>query len=350
MEKDIDLLILNNCPAFYKINLYNEIALKKKIFVIFIGYYDQVVIDEDFKNNIKFPYVVLNETSLSQRNIFRSFRKLRNVMKGLNYKRIIYGGYIDPEFILTSFLTPKSKNILQTESAGETKLSGPRFFLKKILLKRYDQALASGRMHEKMLQKMSFDKKIIITKGVGIINKKIENKDPISNINDQKLKFLYVGRLIDLKNLKNLVEVFNNNGLALTIVGKGELELELKTMSNTNITFLGFIENKDLVEVYKSHNVFILPSLSEAWGLVVEEALYRSCALVLSERVGCLQELLIDHNTGTSFNPEDTSSMQDAIDKVIKNYSLYNSNANNFDLNIKDAQQVSAYTEDIFRS
>lgn len=347
MKDNIDLLILNNCPAFYKINLYNEIAKQRSIFVVFIGYYDQVVIETDFKKNINFPYIILNETQIGKRNIFSSFLKLRKVMKNIIFKKIIYGGYIEPEFIATSFLISKEKNILQTESAGETKLLGLKYYIKKILLKRYSKALASGSMHELMLRRMEYHDPVIITKGVGIINKGQGDRQPYVN-DDRPLKFLYVGRLIELKNIRNVISVFNDAGLALTIAGTGILENELKAMSKSNITFTGFVENKELNSIYKNHDVFILASFSEPWGLVVEEALYRGCALILSDRVGCLEELLVTPNTGTFFNPEDTESMREAIRTVIENYNLYKDNADHFDLDGKDRQQVQAYTETIF--
>lgn len=77
------------------------------------------------------------------------------------------------------------------------------------------------------------------------------------------LRYLYVGRLIDVKNLGFLVKAFNKNGKPLTIVGKGCLEASLKQMACKNIDFKGFIDNKDLPQIYKEHDIFILPSKLE---------------------------------------------------------------------------------------
>lgn len=345
MKDHYDLLILNNCPAFYKINLYNEIAKHRKIFVVFIGYYDQVVIDKDFQDDIIFPYKMLNE-KLNHRSILESFFALRKIVKAFSFEKIIYGGYVDPEFILNSFLTPKKKNVLQFESAGETKLSGVRFYIKKILLSRYSQALASGKMHEIVLRKMGFREKVIVTKGVGLADKPVRETF-VERHNE--FKFLYVGRVIELKNVRTLLAVFNENGLPLTIAGNGTLETELRAIAKSNITWLGFVDNKDLDVIYKKHQVFILPSFSETWGLVVEEALYRNCALVLSDRIGSLNELLLDPETGVSFDPENRQDLQQAIDHVVKNYSVYSKNAADFNFVEKDEHQISAYSTEIFK-
>ena len=350
MKKSIDLLILNNCPAFYKINLYNEIAKHKEIFVVFIGYYDQVVIEENFKHQIKFPYVMLNEKQLSARSLFTSMIRLLRVVKTFHFKKIIYGGYTYPEFIITSFLTARSKNILQTESAGETKLQGIRYFVKRILLKRYTKALASGSMQKLMLRKMGFEKETIITNGVGMLNRENgSTKERFDRNSAEQLKFLYVGRLIELKNVRTLVDVFNENGLSLTIAGKGELHEELEAKARPNITFTGFVDNRELATVYKNHHVLVLPSLSEAWGLVVEEAIYRGCVLLLSDRVGCLQELLLEPNIGAAFNPMDINSFHSAVNDIKKNYIKYKKNVDQYDLEQKDIKQVLAYTKEIYR-
>lgn len=342
MNTTADIVILNNCPAFYKINLYNKIAEHKSIFVIFLGYYSEVIIDENFKNSIQFPYVMLNEVPLDQRNIFKSFMMLKDLLDTIKFKKIIYGGYTYPEFILTSFLISENKNVLQTESAGETKLTGIRFYVKKILLKRYSTAIVSGTIHKRMLQKMQFKKNIIISKGVGIINHLQTSHDHVKPVGP--LKFLFVGRLIELKNIERLIRVFNENGFPLTIIGKGALELDLKAIANPNITFIGFVNNLDLIAYYKEHHILVLPSLSEAWGLVVEEALMYGCVLALSNRVGCAEDLLFNPEKGVTFDPVNRTSFQKGIEKVKINYAFYKDNVDKFDFNQKMKDQISAYT------
>lgn len=338
--KNYDLVILNNCPAFYKINLYNEIARHRSIFVVFIGYYNQVLIDSDYKRRIHFPYTVLNETELSKRSVIRSFFKLLSLFRHIRYNEIIFGGYVDPEFVALSFLTSKKKNTLQTESGGETKLKGIRFILKKLFLTRYSKALASGKIHAEMLRKMNFKGEILITKGVGLME---QNKESQHIERGAPLKFLYVGRLTEVKNLEFLINAFNDNRQQLTIIGKGELEDNLRAIAKDNIKFVGFVENKDLYKWYSSHDVFVLPSLSEAWGLVVEEALFHKCVLLLSSRVGCIHELLLDPQTGVSFDPENLQDLQNSVAKVIENYDGYYKNVKKFSIEEKDREQIAAY-------
>ncbi|MGK4792949.1 glycosyltransferase [Elizabethkingia anophelis] len=341
-----DLTILNNCPSFYKINLYNEISLKKKIFVIFLGYSEHVVIDDEFDKHINFDYIVLNKFQLEKRSFFTTFFKILQILKKVRSKKIIYGGYIEKEFLLLSFINRKSKNILQSESAGESVVTGWKRYIKKILLSRYDKAIVSGKRHQKVLTDLNFKGNIFISKGVGILRKERNNerlsKTEIIN-NNSGLRFLFVGRIIKLKNVDLLIDVFNELGLSLTIVGDGIERKELESKSKSNIIFKGYCSNEEIHKYYKDADVFILPSYSEAWGLVVEEALYYNCALLLSEDVGSLSELLLDPKTGISFNPHSKESLKKSIMKVIENYNYYKANAIEFDIDNKDREQIQSY-------
>ncbi len=50
-------------------------------------------------------------------------------------------------------------------------------------------------------------------------------------------------------------------------------------------------------------NVFILPSLSEPWGLVVNEAMLCRLPVVVSTKCGCQPELVEEGINGYSFEP-----------------------------------------------
>jgi Glycosyltransferase len=280
---------------------------------------------------------------VEKRNKLLTFFKLYSILKKIQFYKIVYGGYAIPEFIMLCFLYPKSKNILQTESAKES-LNAPRWknILKEVILSRYQKAIVSGKIHKEVLQYLGFKGQIIISKGVGIIYKK--NKQTIQK-SSGIFNYLYVGRLIEVKNIRFLVNVFNKLEKKLTIVGKGVLENELKELSSDNITFLGFCDNKKLGEIYSKHQVFILPSVSEPWGLVVEEALYNDCVLLLSQMVGSHTELLTQPETGCVFHPENEKSLMDAIHNIEQNYQTYYKNVQNFNISEKDVHQINSYLE-----
>ena len=90
---------------------------------------------------------------------------------------------------------------------------------------------------------------------------------------------------------------------------------ELKSIANKNISFLGAIDNKNLAQYYQNADVFILPSKSEPWGLVVEEALNNGTPVIVSDKVGCHYDL-VTATTGLVFKSENIESLQEQISKI----------------------------------
>lgn len=343
MKKNIDLLIINNCPSFYKINLYNEISKQKNIFVIFIGFTDQVVNDINFESNILFPYTIINKIQIEKRNKLKSFFKILKITSNYNYNKIIYGGFAYIELAIMLYLTKKNKNCIQIESSiFESTTVGLKGFIKKTLLRRITIALPSGNLQLALLNELGYKQKYLFTKGVGIFHKNI-NKKRDKPFNSEKMKYLYVGRLIPIKNVEFLINVFNENGKDLTIVGMGVQESYLKCIAKSNIQFLGFVENIEINKVYLNHDVFILPSLIEPWGLVVEEAINFGLPVIVSKNVGCQNEMVIEKQTGIVFNTTDKKSLLKVISDIEKNYTKYKENVDLFDFEERDKKQIDAY-------
>lgn len=343
MTRSIDLLIINNCPSFYKINLYNELSKLCKIHVIFIGLTNQVVINEEYKKDILFSYELLSEIQIEKRNKFLSIIKLYRIYRKFNYTKLIYGGYNDLEERLLMWFTPKSKNCLQFESSiKESKTSGIVSIIKKIILSRFSIVLPSGKLQADVFYELKFKGKIIETKGVGLFNKQLYQSSSIKRtVTD--LKYLYVGRLITQKNIELLIRVFNRSGKSLTIVGTGALDSVLKKMAHSNIKFIGFVPNNEIANIYLNHNVFLLPSLSETWGLVVEEAIYYGLPVLVSDAVGSQFDMVLNPNTGLVFSPFSDESFENSIVQIENNYDLYKLNCLNFDSIKRDKEQVESY-------
>jgi len=342
MKIEIDILIINNCPSFYKINLYNELAKHCKIHVVFVGLTNQVVINNSYQADIQFSYDILSAIQIEKRNRLLSVFKLFRIYCKYNFKKIIYGGYNDIEERLFLFLTSKRKNCLQFESSiQESKVTGFVSIIKKVFFSRISIAMPSGNMQSAVFVALNFKGRIVETKGVGIFNKSLRVR--AENNTDTTLRYLFIGRLIPLKNLEFLIRVFNQLQKPLTIVGTGALEEHLKSISNSNITFTGFVNNDVIHEFYCSHDVFVLPSLSEPWGLVVEEAIYYGLPVLISKSVGCQQEMVVQPNTGCIFTPTDENSLLETIEKIEANIDFYRQNCNSFDFEKRDKIQVKAY-------
>ncbi|MFZ2197715.1 MAG: glycosyltransferase family 4 protein, partial [Thermodesulfovibrionales bacterium] len=153
-------------------------------------------------------------------------------------------------------------------------------------------------------------------------------------------------RLTFGKNIKMLMrafELYRDRGgeWGLLIVGTGPQERELMDVAPSHISesicFYGWAAYDDIPSLYRGASCFILPSLSETWGLVVNEAMATGLPVLLSRKCGCLPDLCRTGENGFDFDPNNheelaglmlkmssdeinLASMRIASKKIISNY------------------------------
>ena len=339
-----DYIFLTLDSSFYKVNLYNELSQKMKIFVIFLCSKNSCR-DEKFLNHKKnFEYIYLSDSVYEKRNKILNVLKILKILKIKKYKKLVLGGWDSLENWSALFFSSKNKNALVIESSEfESTNRGIKGLLKKIFVSRISLGFASGESQIALLKNVGYKNEIRKTKGVGIFNyKKINIIREISEVK----KFLYVGRLSSEKNVEQIIDIFNKiPELELNIVGYGPLEVKLKNKANKNINFLGKIENDGLSQIYQENDVFILPSKSEAWGLVVEEALYNGLPVILSNKVGCHTELIKNGEEGYIYDLESEKDFKGKIYKMInlKNYLRIKENVKKMNFELIKKGQLKSY-------
>lgn len=343
MGKKYDFVYLTNTPSFYKLNLCNEIACTNSLLLVLYGYGSEAVntVLENNKN-LNFDYYFINQGDSNTRNKWYTFFQLMKLMLSIRYKKVIYAGWMASEYNLYSFFSPQYKNVMVCESSiFESSLNGIKGWIKRRIIGRMSCVLPSGKPHAELFRQIGYKGTVHLTGSVGIFHKG-EREERITP--NHPLRYIYVGRLIDVKNVALLIEEFNRNGKPLTIVGQGILEAELKKQAKANITFTGFIDNNKLGDVYQAHDVFILPSKSEPWGLVVEEALYWGLPVIVSDKVGSSIDMVKDLHTGCIFQSENIDSLHEAILSLEADYATFKDAVWRIDWNERDKNQIRAYT------
>lgn len=332
-------IILTNLPAFYKIKLFNAINEFEDCFVIYTSNCIQERRKDFFQEDAKFRYIMLKGGK------FRSALKLINIILFTKYDEFIIGGWDEIYNWICAFLSPKGKNSLIVESSCyESTTTGIKGLIKRLFLYRISKIYASGKSQKKLCTSLRFKgDKIVITQGVGIFN--YHEQPPYKPIEKIK-KFLYVGRFSPEKNLSHLITVFNKfPELNLNLIGYGEQEEELKYIAGNNINFIGHVNNTELSKYYQENDVFVLPSLIEPWGLVVEEALNNGLPVIVSDRVGCGEEIIQNGINGFIFKLEDNENLVKCI-REITNINVYNTMRYNISkLNFEEIErrQVQCY-------
>lgn len=107
----------------------------------------------------------------------------------------------------------------------------------------------------------------------------------------------------------------------LLIVGDGEertaLEARAAKTGWQSIRFLGFRNQSELPRFFDLCAVFVLPARHEPWGLVVNEVMNASRAVIVSDAVGCGNDLVTDGVNGCVYPVGDVSALAASLRKVL---------------------------------
>ena len=124
-----------------------------------------------------------------------------------------------------------------------------------------------------------------------------------------KPRLLYVGRIKIEKGIFSLLKIFDEIEIdaQLSIVGRTE---NVKS-NNKKVSFIGHRYDPDaLIKIYDNHNIFILPSYTEAHPKVIDESLARERPIIIFEEI----KHIIQNRKGIFVSKRNAKSLQEKID------------------------------------
>lgn len=138
-----------------------------------------------------------------------------------------------------------------------------------------------------------------------------------------EITFMFVGKLEAIKNVNLLISAFKklvdvNTRLILVGTGPDEPDLKKQAAGDRRILFLGFQNQDKMPMVYRMSDVLVLPSISETWGLSVNEAFACSRPAIVSDKVGCGQDLILHQQTGWIFNLHQENGLVEALNQALQ--------------------------------
>lgn len=227
--------------------------------------------------------------------------------------------------------------LISDSNQFDKKRYAPIEFMKRLIVKRFDAAFVAGQSSSRYIQNLGIPKERIVP-GCDVVN--IQgiagqaqcNRENINQIREKwKLPskyFLFVGRLIPEKNVFRLLMAFENflqhneakDGWHLVMCGSGPDQEKIDHIigrlpleHQSRIHSYGYVEPGSIVDFFSGASFFILPSVSEAWGLVVNEAMACSLPLILSNRAGSSYDLVSEGENGWIIDPFDTNRMAQVL-------------------------------------
>ena len=128
----------------------------------------------------------------------------------------------------------------------------------------------------------------------------------------QKKYYLFHSRLVKQKGAELVIKTFCKLKKPLLIVGVGAQEKYLKKIAGKNITFLGFVPDKKLAEIYSEAKALVYAGIEEDFGIVPVEAMSYGVP-VIGFSSGGIRETVIDQRTGLLFKDYSIKSLEQAI-------------------------------------
>jgi glycosyltransferase involved in cell wall biosynthesis len=156
-----------------------------------------------------------------------------------------------------------------------------------------------------------------------IDTKKIKNK---YGIEDKSKLVLFVGRLVPQKGVEYLIDavpLVTNNSVYFYIIGDGWSRSILEQLAfakkqGDRIRFLGFIPDTERIELTKSADVLVVPSIYEPFGIVALEGMAAGVPVVASN-IGGLSEIIEHDKTGVLVYSKNPESIAWGINKILYN-------------------------------
>lgn len=161
--------------------------------------------------------------------------------------------------------------------------------------------------------------------------------------------FIFSGKLIPKKDPLLLARALGKvpegvrARIGLIVIGDGELrkelEVECRQVLGNRCVFAGFVNQSTVGRYYAAADCLVLPSAwGETWGLVVNEAMQFGLPAVVSSRVGCHPDLVVEGETGYVFSAGAADELAERLVRVVEGPRL---------LPDRCRQQVAAYSDGV---
>lgn len=262
---------------------------------------------------------------------------VKTVLSGIRPEAVVVSGYAEPVMRAAAKWAWRRKipTVLQFVSTYRDK---PRKWWKELfksrLLRRYTTIAATGQLAAEYALRLGAKKDSIYRIGNVVDNahyaaccEALRSKETQerARLSLPDRYFLTVSRLSPEKNLLMLLAAFGDyrkrgGTWDLVLVGGGPQEQELREVVKSQVIpgvhLLGWKQYDDLPAYYALASCFVLPSVSEPWGLVVNEAMACGLPVLVSEACGCVPELCKPGENGFTFAHNATDQLVERMVQV----------------------------------
>jgi glycosyltransferase involved in cell wall biosynthesis len=318
------ILIFTTHPIQYQVPLFKLLSKNKNlnVKVIYASNHGAInSIDKDFQ--VKFSWDInmfngynyeilekkinVNSFFLNTNKIYSKFREKKiDLCLILGWNNLFYLKAIFWSFFFgVPIIARAESNLLKKDSLIKKTLKKIVFY---IFFKLFHKFLYIGKANYDFYKNYGVSKEKLIPGPYSVDNNffnnlknnKIKIKSELK-ISKNKIIYIFSGKFIPRKRpLDILYAILDLKEKKLNyhfiFIGDGQQKKECIDFSKknclSNITFLGFVNQRKIREYYAIADIIIMPSEYETWGLAVNEAMASGCACIVSNKCGCFKDLV----------------------------------------------------------
>ena len=319
------LALLTEIPAPYRIPLFNALAQQVELRVLFLA-------ERDPRRSFYAPHEdewrvdrrVLGGPELRRggrwvvlsRGVLRELRRFRPDV-------VAVGGWNQPAFWL-ALLYCRVRRIpllvwIESTARDARSEGAPFAYVRRAMIRGAAGSFVPGTASAEYARSLGME---LVEVAPNAIDASVFERAAVDRSGREDCTFLYVGRLDPEKGLDTLLEAFRVVPGRLVLVGSGSEEARLRSFADDRVTFAGPQDRDRLVRSYADADVLVLPSRSEPWGMVLNEAAAAGLSLVATEEAGAAHDLVEDGANGFRVPAGDVGALRGALRRLADDAAL----------------------------
>jgi 1,2-diacylglycerol 3-alpha-glucosyltransferase len=231
--------------------------------------------------------------------------------------------------LLWSKVNHKPAILLSATTTTDFPRSGWKEQIKRFVLKGFRSALVGGQPQKRYVVDLGMPEEAVFL-GYDVVGNADFHPDRLKKLPCplNKPYFLAVNRFVPKKNLLRLIaayvayqEIKGESAWDLVLCGDGQLLPDIQQNIRdagleTHIHLSGFLQQDELLPYFAHARCFVHASVQEQWGLVVNEAMAAGLPVLVSDRCGCFEDLVLEGINGFGFDPEEQNQLTELMLKV----------------------------------
>lgn len=349
MKKSLLLITSNLAP--YRVQWCEKLSDYYQVSIVYTKDHDFERDDQWLvRSSKKCNLIKLNNRFNNDRNPL-CFDVIKELKKERDY--IIFDGYGPITNLLGMYYLKLHKKIFYVNVDGWAKgITESRFatFIKKIIFKgNYKFLCSSSATKEYLLNYGIKEQRVYIhnfssihDKDIVLINQLAELKEKVRNeLNFTGKNVLSVGRFMEIKAFEDflLSKKYLEEKCNYYLVGGKPPENYLKIINDhslDNIHFIDLVDKNKLDKYYLAADIFVLPTKSDVWGLVINEAMAKGLPIITTKNCVAGLSLVEEGVNGYTIDVGDVKDLAKKIDFLLKNDTIRENYAKGSLLKIKN--------------